>query len=304
MKRKEIKWRREGRGTMAGRQDGIIFRIFRLWDAPERGHTVSCYDTRGTGREISTAGYREFTWEEAVEFCQKIAAGEIDLEDLQAQFDAEDMAKEREAVRKTTEKAKRLATMLEGYGMKYTDLLELEVMRHALGEMGHQILMGYHRGRAGRMGPDEKDTGKIAIYEEPDGTLVGIKDGEIQEIYPGEERPGVYLEGEAIDDIREKAGEMCISEDAFNRELAEEIAKAWNNVARTMEAAAEVFTNWIRSVAAQIEAKHELETAMRWASCYYRPAFNRYRHTKKKRTRKKYEKKILAWYREEVLGKW
>ena len=27
-----------------------------------------------------------------------------------------------------------------------TDLLELEVMRHALGEMGHQILMGYHRG--------------------------------------------------------------------------------------------------------------------------------------------------------------
>lgn len=124
MKRKEIKWRREGRGTMIGRQDGIIFRIFRLWDAPERGHTVSCYDTRGTGREISTAGYREFTWEEAVEFCQKIAAGEVDLEDLRARFDAEDMAKEREAVRKTTEKAKRLAAMLEGYGMKYTDLLD------------------------------------------------------------------------------------------------------------------------------------------------------------------------------------
>lgn len=105
-KRKEIKWRREGRGTMTGRQDGIIFRIFRLWDAQERGHTVSCYDTRGAGREISTAGYREFTWEEAVEFCQKIAGGEIGLEDLRAQFDAEDMAKEREAVRKTTEKAK------------------------------------------------------------------------------------------------------------------------------------------------------------------------------------------------------
>ena len=145
-KRKEIKWRREGRGTMTGRQDGIIFRIFRLWDAQERGHTVSCYDTRGAGREISTAGYREFTWGEAVEFCQKIAGGEIGLEDLRAQFDAEDMAKEREAVRKTTEKAKRLTAMLEGYGMKYTDLLELEVMRHALGEMGHQILMGYHRG--------------------------------------------------------------------------------------------------------------------------------------------------------------
>ena len=152
------------------------------------------------------------------------------------------------------------------------------------------------------MGPDEKGTGPLTVYM--DGQPVGIAGGEIPEISLAEEKPGIYLEGEVIDDIREKAGEMCISEDAFNRELAEEIAKAWNNVARTMEAAAEVFTNWIRSVAAQIEAKHELETAMRWASCYYRPAFNQYRHTKKKRTRKKYEKKILAWYREEVLGKW
>ena len=145
-KRKEIKWRWEARGTMIGRQNGIIFRIYHPWDMPEREHTVSCYDTKGSARTISTAGYRKFTWEEAVEFCQKIAAGEVDLEDLRARFDAEDMAKEREAVRKTTEKAKRLAAMLEGYGKKYTDLLELEVMRHALGEMGHQILMGYHRG--------------------------------------------------------------------------------------------------------------------------------------------------------------
>lgn len=50
MKRKEIKWRREGRGTMTGRQDGIIFRIFHPRDAPEQVHTVSCHDTRDTGR--------------------------------------------------------------------------------------------------------------------------------------------------------------------------------------------------------------------------------------------------------------
>lgn len=131
---------------MTGRQDGIIFRIFRPWDAPEQGHTVSCYDTKGTGRTISTAGYMKFTWEEAVEFCQKIAAGEINLEDLQAQFDAEDMEKEREAVRKTTEKAKRLAAMLEGYGMKYTDLLELEALRANLGSLGHNALLGFERG--------------------------------------------------------------------------------------------------------------------------------------------------------------
>lgn len=146
MKRKEIKRWSKGNGTVTGRHNGVIFWISRQGDTEENGYTVRSRDTRGTGRTISTAGYREFTWEEAVEFCQKIAAGEIDLEDLQEQFDAEDMAKEREAVRKTTEKAKRLAAMLERYGMKYTDLLELEVMRQALGEMGHQILMGYHRG--------------------------------------------------------------------------------------------------------------------------------------------------------------
>lgn len=89
MKRKEIKWRREGHGTMTGRQDGIIFRIFHPWDAPEQVHTVSCHDTRDTGRTISTVGHRTFTWEAAVEFCQKIAAGEIDLENLRAEFAAE-----------------------------------------------------------------------------------------------------------------------------------------------------------------------------------------------------------------------
>lgn len=45
----------------------------------------------------------------------------------------------------------------------------------------------------------------------------------------------------------------------------------------------------------------EFREAMRWASVYNRPLAYRYRHTKKKRTRKKYAKRILAWYREEVL---
>lgn len=37
-KRKEIKWRWEARGTMIGRQNGIIFRIYHPWDMPEREH--------------------------------------------------------------------------------------------------------------------------------------------------------------------------------------------------------------------------------------------------------------------------
>lgn len=37
-----------------------------------------------------------------------------------------------------------------------------------------------------------------------------------------------------------------------------------------------------------------------WESVDNRPLYNRYRHTKKKRIRKKYAKRILEWYRTEV----
>lgn len=114
-KRKEIKWRREGRGTMTGRQDGIIFRIYRAWDMPEREHTVSCHDTKGAGRTINTAGYRKFTWEEAVEFCQAIVAGEINLEDLRAEFAAEDAKRERRAIQQAVAEAKEFRGHLEQY---------------------------------------------------------------------------------------------------------------------------------------------------------------------------------------------
>ena len=161
-KRKEIKWRWEARGTMIGRQNGIIFRIYHPWDMPEREHTVSCYDTKGSARTISTAGYRKFTWEEAVEFCQAIAAGEIDLEDLRARFDAEDMAnmvahlraefaaieaeRERQALRKAVEEAKEFRGHLEAAGISYNTLLELEALRGNLGSLGHNALLGFERG--------------------------------------------------------------------------------------------------------------------------------------------------------------
>lgn len=146
MKRKEIKWRREGRGTMAGRQDGIIFRIFHPWDAPERGHTVSCYDTRGTGREISTAGYREFTWEEAVEFCQQIMVGEVDLETMRAEFDAAEAEKERRAIRRAVAEAKEFRGHLERAGISYTTLLHLVALQEGMGGLAHNILLGYEHG--------------------------------------------------------------------------------------------------------------------------------------------------------------
>ena len=143
--------------------------------------------------------------------------------------------------------------------------------------------------------------GRRVMTGRQDGQPVGIAGGEIPEISLAEEKPGIYLEGETIDAIRKKAEEMYISEAVFNRELAEAITRAWNNLTDTMAAAAEVFTAWIKTVAEEIQARNELKTAVRWASVYNRPLAYRYRHTKKKRTRKKYAKLILAWYREEVL---
>ena len=131
---------------MTGRQDGIIFRIFHPWDAPEQVHTVSCHDTRDAGRTISTAGHRTFTWEEAVEFCQKIAAGEIDLENMRAEFAAEDVKKERQAIRRAVEEAKKFREHLERAGISYTTLLELEALRANLGSLGHNALLGFERG--------------------------------------------------------------------------------------------------------------------------------------------------------------
>ena len=147
-KRKEIKWRWEARGTMIGRQNGIIFRIYHPWDMPEREHTVSCYDTKGSARTISTAGYRKFTWEEAVEFCQAIAAGEIDLEDLRAEFAAIEAERERQALRKAVEEAKEFRGHLEAAGISYNTLLELEALRGNLGSLGHNALLGFERGEA------------------------------------------------------------------------------------------------------------------------------------------------------------
>ena len=45
----------------------------------------------------------------------------------------------------------------------------------------------------------------------------------------------------------------------------------------------------------------EMEKALRWAEAANRPLAARYHRTKKKRIRKKYAKRILAWYREEIL---
>ena len=88
---------------------------------------------------------------------------------------------------------------------------------------------------------------------------------------------------------------------------AEQIVAAYDRIADTVAQAyetarivAEKFSQIAQKIAAELEAQHELKTALRWAAVYNRPLYKRRQRTKKLRIRKKYEKRILAWYRAEV----
>ena len=88
---------------------------------------------------------------------------------------------------------------------------------------------------------------------------------------------------------------------------AEQMVAAFDGIADTVaqayEAArivAEKFSRIAQRIAAELEAQHEFETALPWAAVCNRPLYERRQHTKELRIRKKYEKRILAWYRAEV----
>lgn len=72
----------------------------------------------------------------------------------------------------------------------------------------------------------------------------------------------------------------------------------WAAVTTTTEVAASA----IRKCAKQLVRAWEFQQAIAWAEVYNPRTAHFYRHTKKRRIRKKYAKRILAWYQEEVLG--
>ncbi len=147
-KQKEIKFR-DRHGDLRGRRNGMEFWIRKgepQTKSGEQRYFVAIYPVSNNPRQISTLSRQDFDLAGAKEFCKKIAAGEIKLEDLQAAYDAEDAAKEQAAIREVTERAKKFHARLDAMGLKYRDLLELEVLAHSLGDMGHNILLGYERG--------------------------------------------------------------------------------------------------------------------------------------------------------------
>lgn len=104
---------------------------------------------------------------------------------------------------------------------------------------------------------------------------------------------------EVLHDSKSELQELGVSAERA-AEACRKLGEAWAQATMTIEAVAPAFCRWIRKVAAEVEAQHEMETALRWASVDNRPLYNRYRHTKRKRIRKKYAKRILEWYRTEV----
>lgn len=109
----------------------------------------------------------------------------------------------------------------------------------------------------------------------------------------------VYLDGKPLAADMVKVPEITIDPEVAAR-LVSSLSAAWQSIVLQFEVIADGFTKWIRQTAAEVEAAHELETALRWASIDNRPLYNRYHHTKKKRIRKKYAKRVLEWYRTEV----
>ena len=131
------------------------------------------------------------------------------------------------------------------------------------------------------MGPDGKDTAQAAVYI--DGQPVQYA-GEIT-LPEQVERPAPPLLS-SMGFTMEQANEAA-------RYLAEAFRIFYDKLA---EAARAVADAWGAIVAAE-----EFRKAMRWAEAANKPLACRYHRTKKKRIRKKYAKRILAWYREEVL---
>ena len=119
------------------------------------------------------------------------------------------------------------------------------------------------------MGP-ENSGGPMVAYIDGVGTVIGQP---LPEITPDYSAGGVSTE-----------------------EAAESLAAmtaAMSGVSMTMEVAVEGIQDFFHAV--------ELASAVHLARIFEPDLARRYIHTKKKRTRKKYEKRIMAWFRE-VLG--
>lgn len=123
------------------------------------------------------------------------------------------------------------------------------------------------------MGEDSK-TGEMTVY----------KDGQ-----------PVQITGDGLPEITMPEVSAGISVEQLTQAMASMTA-IWEGITVTISDAAEGLREFFTAVARRLE----LKVAIRWAEIYNPRLVHFYRHTKKGRTRKKYAKRILAWYREEA----
>ena len=155
-KRKEIKFLCKDGQTREGRQDGVMFWIRKDQKREQDGlpaFYVAANDIKGKGRTIYTAGHEYFTLEGAKELCQQIMAGEANLAERKARYAAEDIEKERREVADdraeiaaAVKVAKAFRDKLEAAGISYHELMALEQAHEDLGNMAHNILLGWENG--------------------------------------------------------------------------------------------------------------------------------------------------------------
>ena len=137
------------------------------------------------------------------------------------------------------------------------------------------------------MGPDGKGTAKAAVYI--DGQPVQYA-GEIT-------LPEIAAEPEQV----ERPAPPLLASMGLTMEQAGKVAKVMAEAFRTFCVALEEAAAAVTKIWGAIQAAEEFRKALRWAEAANRPLAARYHRTKKKRIRKKYAKRILTWYREEIL---
>jgi dsRNA-specific ribonuclease len=84
-------------------------------------------------------------------------------------------------------------------------------------------------------------------------------------------------------------------------EATKSIMDLWERTSAAITTAGKIMAKTVRATMGAYMTAQEFKMALRLAEAHNRPLVSRYRHTKKKRIRKKYEKRIRAWYREVVL---
>lgn len=69
---------------------------------------------------------------------------------------------------------------------------------------------------------------------------------------------------EVLHDSKSELQELGVSAERA-AEACRKLGEAWAQATMTIEAVAPAFCRWIRKVAAEVAAQHEMKTALRWA---------------------------------------